>query len=158
MASGGVPPISLGYHQAFFFSVDMPRSCRGLRSQVLPVPFITARTRLIPFLGYPERLLIYHSGVGRIVFLGCMKITTLFLFAFSALVVAPRFYYSPDEPNWAAAAGRCFEPTRRTLVLTAIQFWWAASSRCSLLATLQHHSSIMSTPGFRYSPVNPRSN
>ncbi|MCJ1245228.1 hypothetical protein MMC30_002430 [Trapelia coarctata] len=54
--------------------------------------------------GYPERLLIYHSGVGKTVFLGCMKITTLFLFAFSALVIVPRFYYSPDEPNWAAAA------------------------------------------------------
>ena len=54
--------------------------------------------------GYPARLLIYHAGIGRTVFLGCTKITTLFLFAFSALVIAPRFYYAPDEPNWTAAA------------------------------------------------------
>lgn len=55
--------------------------------------------------GYPERLLIYHGGIGRTVFLGCTKITTLFLFAFSSLFIAPTYYYSPTEPNWAAAAG-----------------------------------------------------
>ncbi|MCJ1471948.1 hypothetical protein MMC13_000590 [Lambiella insularis] len=53
---------------------------------------------------YPERLLIYHAGIGRTVFLGSTKITTLFLFAFSTLFIAPAYYFSPDEPNWAAVA------------------------------------------------------
>ena len=56
--------------------------------------------------GYPERILIYHTGTARTVYLGFVKITTLFLFAFSSLIVAPRFYYSPDEPNWTAVVGR----------------------------------------------------
>ncbi|MCJ1292472.1 hypothetical protein MMC34_004023 [Xylographa carneopallida] len=54
--------------------------------------------------GYPEHLLIYHAGIGRTVFLGCTKITTLFLFAFSSLFIAPTYYYAPSEPDWAAAA------------------------------------------------------
>jgi len=55
-------------------------------------------------LGYPERLLIHHAGIGRTVFLGCTKITTLFLFTFSSLFIAPTYYYSPSGPDWAAAA------------------------------------------------------
>ncbi|MCJ1405303.1 hypothetical protein MMC11_008530 [Xylographa trunciseda] len=55
-------------------------------------------------LGYPERLLIYHGGIGRTVFLGCTKITTIFLFAFSSLIIAPTYYYLPSGPDWAAAA------------------------------------------------------
>ena len=51
-------------------------------------------------------MLIYHTGIAPTVYLGFVKITSLFLFAFSALIVAPRFYYSPDESNWAAIVGR----------------------------------------------------
>ncbi|KAA6410102.1 MAG: hypothetical protein FRX48_05521 [Lasallia pustulata] len=53
--------------------------------------------------GYPERLLIYHAGTGKTVFIGCLKLTTIFLFSFSCLILAPSFYYAPDKPNWAAA-------------------------------------------------------
>lgn len=30
---------------------------------------------------YPERLLIFHAGTGRTVFLGCLKVITIFVFA-----------------------------------------------------------------------------
>lgn len=56
--------------------------------------------------GYPERLLIYHAGTGKTVFVGCLKLTTIFLFSFSCLFVAPSLYYAPDVPNWAPALGQ----------------------------------------------------
>ncbi|KAH8899221.1 hypothetical protein GQ53DRAFT_758462 [Thozetella sp. PMI_491] len=51
---------------------------------------------------YPERLVIYHAGTGRTVFLGWLKIATIFTFAFFGMVVAPR-YMAADEPLWAVA-------------------------------------------------------
>ncbi|ESZ97437.1 hypothetical protein SBOR_2126 [Sclerotinia borealis F-4128] len=55
-------------------------------------------------LAYPELLLVYHSGTGKTVFLGCLKITTIFIFVFFTLVVAPAHYYAEDEPRWVAPA------------------------------------------------------
>jgi hypothetical protein len=61
---------------------------------------------LIAFiLAYPESLLVYNAGVPRTVFVGCLKVTTIFLFSFSCLVIAPAYYYAPTEPNWMAVAG-----------------------------------------------------
>jgi hypothetical protein len=54
---------------------------------------------------YPERLLIYHAGTGRTVFIGCLKVTTIFVFGFFSLVAAPSHFYAPDEPLWVAAVG-----------------------------------------------------
>lgn len=62
--------------------------------------------RLPQPLGYPGRLLIYHAGTGKTVFIGCLKLTTIFLFSFSCLVLAPSLYYAPDRPNWAAVLGQ----------------------------------------------------
>lgn len=63
--------------------------------------------------GYPERLLIYHAGTGKTVFVGCLKLTTIFLFSFSCLFVAPSLYYAPDTPNWTPALGQsCSFSTR----------------------------------------------
>ncbi|PQE06242.1 4-coumarate- ligase 2 protein [Rutstroemia sp. NJR-2017a BBW] len=54
-------------------------------------------------IAYPIRLLIYHSGTGRTVFLGCLKVTTIFIFAFFSLVVAPAHFYADEEqPKWVA--------------------------------------------------------
>lgn len=53
----------------------------------------------------PERLLVYHAGTGKIVFIGLMKINTIFLFSFSCLVLAPSYYLAPDWPNWTVIAG-----------------------------------------------------
>ncbi|KAI1432162.1 hypothetical protein GGR50DRAFT_675670 [Xylaria sp. CBS 124048] len=38
------------------------------------------------------RFLIYHAGSGRISFLACLKITTLFIFTFFGFVVTPAYY------------------------------------------------------------------
>ncbi len=51
---------------------------------------------------YPERLVVYPAGTGRTVFLGWVKIATIFTFAFFGLVVSPR-YLLAAEPLWAAA-------------------------------------------------------
>ncbi|RQM08827.1 hypothetical protein DH86_00002964 [Scytalidium sp. 3C] len=54
---------------------------------------------------YPERLLVYHAGTGRTVFIGCLKVTTIFVFSFFGLVVAPTHFYSEvEEPLWVPAA------------------------------------------------------
>ncbi|KAL2180504.1 uncharacterized protein P884DRAFT_255677 [Thermothelomyces heterothallicus CBS 202.75] len=46
---------------------------------------------------YPERLLIYHAGTGKTTFLACLKLTTLFVFGFFDMIVAPT-YISAGEP------------------------------------------------------------
>ncbi|KAE9366504.1 hypothetical protein N431DRAFT_471555 [Stipitochalara longipes BDJ] len=51
---------------------------------------------------YPERLLVYHAGTGRTVFLGCLKVTTIFIFSFFTLVVAPSHFFAEAEPPWVA--------------------------------------------------------
>ncbi|RFU32573.1 hypothetical protein B7463_g3769, partial [Scytalidium lignicola] len=53
---------------------------------------------------YPERLLVYHAGTGKTVFIGCLKVTTIFVFSFFGLVVAPAHWYSDDEPSWVPGA------------------------------------------------------
>lgn len=55
--------------------------------------------------GYPESLLIYHAGIGRTVFVGCLKLTTIILFVGSCVVIAPSYYRNDHEPNWMAVAG-----------------------------------------------------
>lgn len=51
----------------------------------------------------PHRILIYHGGTGKTVFIGMMRITTIFVFAVSCLVVAPAFFMS-DFPWYTAPA------------------------------------------------------
>ncbi|KAH7327179.1 hypothetical protein BKA65DRAFT_554739 [Rhexocercosporidium sp. MPI-PUGE-AT-0058] len=51
---------------------------------------------------FPERLIIYHAGTGRTVFLGCLKVTTIFICAFFCAVMAPTHFYA-EESNWVAA-------------------------------------------------------
>ncbi|KAL2870258.1 uncharacterized protein BJX67DRAFT_279030 [Aspergillus lucknowensis] len=53
--------------------------------------------------GPPERILIYHGGTGRTIFLGMLRITTIFLFGVSCLVVAPAFM-SSDFPSYLGPA------------------------------------------------------
>lgn len=48
---------------------------------------------------------MYHAGVGKTVFLGCLKVTTLILFVGSCSVLAPRLYYDDQAPSWMAVAG-----------------------------------------------------
>ncbi|KAI1170803.1 hypothetical protein F4777DRAFT_583538 [Nemania sp. FL0916] len=41
---------------------------------------------------YPSRLCVYHAGIGRVLFLGFLKLSTIFMFAFFGLVVTPACY------------------------------------------------------------------
>ncbi|KAI9930997.1 hypothetical protein AWENTII_004215 [Aspergillus wentii] len=51
--------------------------------------------------GPPERILIYHGGTGNTMFLGMLRLTTIFLFGVSVLIVAPAF--ASDEHPWYIA-------------------------------------------------------
>ncbi|KAL8758095.1 MAG: hypothetical protein Q9199_001728 [Rusavskia elegans] len=52
----------------------------------------------------PERTLLYHAGTGRTVFIGSLKLTTFFLFAYSAFLVAPAQFFHPELPIWVPLA------------------------------------------------------
>ncbi|KAF3057113.1 hypothetical protein GL218_06224 [Daldinia childiae] len=45
-----------------------------------------------PRFAFPENLCVYHAGTGRITFLACLKISTLFIFAFFSFVVTPAYF------------------------------------------------------------------
>ncbi|KAL4929116.1 uncharacterized protein BDV17DRAFT_291113 [Aspergillus undulatus] len=53
--------------------------------------------------GPPEKILIYHGGTGRTLFLGMLRITTIFLFGVSCLVVAPAFM-TDEFPSYLGPA------------------------------------------------------
>lgn len=48
--------------------------------------------------------MIFHAGTPRIVFVGFLKVTTIFLFTANVLLNAPTFYYDPAQPAWVAPA------------------------------------------------------
>ncbi|KAH8158279.1 hypothetical protein CIB48_g9966 [Xylaria polymorpha] len=41
---------------------------------------------------FHPKLCVYHAGTGRITFLACLKLSTLFIFAFFGFVVTPAYY------------------------------------------------------------------
>lgn len=55
----------------------------------------------------PARSIIYHIGTPRIMFLGALKLTTVFVFGFFAVVVIPG-YVSAGQPLWQTAG--CEQP------------------------------------------------
>ena len=55
--------------------------------------------------GPPERILIYHGGTGPTIFLGVLRLTSIFLFGVSCLVVAPAFA-AAEYPWYLAPAGK----------------------------------------------------
>ncbi|KAG8159628.1 hypothetical protein KVR01_010265 [Diaporthe batatas] len=52
-----------------------------------------------PKFEIPQRMIVYHMGTPRIMFLGALKLTTIFLFGFFAVVIIPPFA-SADVPLW----------------------------------------------------------
>ncbi|MCJ1230090.1 hypothetical protein MMC12_006761 [Toensbergia leucococca] len=83
--------------QARFGLENLPQSHAHLRNFASAIETPTK-------LAYPETLLIYHSGTGRAVFIGCFKLTTIFLFTWSCFLLAPPFFNASEEPNWVAVA------------------------------------------------------
>ncbi|KAI6083543.1 hypothetical protein F4821DRAFT_262793 [Hypoxylon rubiginosum] len=58
-----------------------------------PKPSTEAVSQLPPpKFAFPERICVYHAGTGRITFLACLKISTLFIFVFFGFVVTPAYY------------------------------------------------------------------
>ncbi|TVY54900.1 hypothetical protein LCER1_G004850, partial [Lachnellula cervina] len=51
---------------------------------------------------FPERLLVYHAGTGRTVFLGALKVTTIFIATFFCAVLGPTYFYAENEPPWVS--------------------------------------------------------
>lgn len=49
-------------------------------------------------------MIIYHIGTPRIMFLGALKLTTIFVFGFFAVVVIPACV-GADLPLWKTAGG-----------------------------------------------------
>jgi hypothetical protein len=43
-------------------------------------------------LAYGPKLCVYHAGTGRITFLACLKLSTLFIFTFFGFVVTPAYF------------------------------------------------------------------
>lgn len=56
-------------------------------------------------LAIPERLLIYHAGTSKIVFLGILKVTTIFIFAGTLMVAAPAINSDDPQQAWVLPAG-----------------------------------------------------
>lgn len=52
--------------------------------------------------GYPARLLVYHAGTSKTVFISSVKLTSIFVFIFGAAFLAPQYYYDPASPNHIA--------------------------------------------------------
>ena len=63
----------------------------------------------LTLLAIPERLLIFHAGTGRTVFVGALKVTTIFLFSATLLFIAPALYNDPEQPSWVAPIGESFQ-------------------------------------------------
>ena len=52
-----------------------------------------------------QSVLIYHAGTGRTVFVGALKITTIFLFFANMLIVEPAVASKSSLPWWMAPFG-----------------------------------------------------
>jgi len=48
--------------------------------------------------------MIYHGGTGRTVFLGMLRLTTIFLFGAACVIVAPACY-ADEESRWLSPLG-----------------------------------------------------
>lgn len=91
------------------------------------------------FAGPPERILIYHGGTGPTMFLGMLRLTSIFLFGVSCLVVAPAFA-AAEYPWYLAPAGK--PPQALILDYTGadivMQWLWEVQCPCYLFLTRQH--------------------
>ncbi|KAL4962130.1 uncharacterized protein BDV14DRAFT_111619 [Aspergillus stella-maris] len=75
----------------------------GSNSLRTPPPSAAGNAKNALRKGPPEKILIYHGGTGRTLFLGVLRITTIFVFGASCLVVAPAFM-SSEFPSWLGPA------------------------------------------------------
>ncbi|KAL2818795.1 hypothetical protein BDW59DRAFT_126579 [Aspergillus cavernicola] len=87
-------------HDAPPFKVELPSYFKtGSSGSRLPA----THAKTSPRRGPPESILIYHGGSGRTLFLGMLRLTSLFVFGVSTLIVTPAFM-GPDFPLLAGPA------------------------------------------------------
>lgn len=63
-----------------------------------------ARDHEIQELKYPEQLLIYHAGTGKIVFLAFVRLTGMLLAIYGWFYIFPAHYFSPIASTWEGVA------------------------------------------------------
>ncbi|KAI1187659.1 hypothetical protein F5B17DRAFT_398748 [Nemania serpens] len=56
---------------------------------------------------YGPNLCIYHAGTGKVTFLACLKLSTLFLFVFFGFVVTPAYYQKEGLSLTVAGTALC---------------------------------------------------
>lgn len=85
---------------------------RYRKSQVVPCiqGFVWDRSNAATV--FPERLVIYHAGTGRVAFLAILKLTTVVMSAIFCGVLVPA--YITDEKPWRECLGRK-SPTHASL-------------------------------------------
>lgn len=78
--------------------------------------------------------MVYYGGTGRAVFLGMLRLTTIFLFGGACVIAAPACY-ADEEKKWLTPLGknRVATPDIRVSVLiytqlfSAVPFQWSSS-------------------------------
>jgi hypothetical protein len=60
----------------------------------------------------PEKVLIYHGGTGKIVFLGVLRTATLFICGASTMIIAPAFF-ADEFPAYLAPLSKLFYAYQR---------------------------------------------
>lgn len=78
---------------------EQPRSFTGSKGNAIVPPLAGE--------AYPAQLLIYHAGTGFTVFIAFFKLTAIFVFLFTAVLITPAYYFSPHDPTWMAPISLC---------------------------------------------------
>ena len=97
--------ISPGFSPPRSFAFAYQNPSKAGKCELNECEFIKGSLTLIAI---PERLLIFHAGTGRTVFVGALKVTTIFLFSATLLFIAPALYNDPEQPSWVVPIGKSF--------------------------------------------------
>ena len=88
---------------------------------LFPLQRSTSLSYLIGLLlVYPERLLVYHAGTGKTVFIGCLKVTTILLFTASCVILAP-MYVEDTETNWGMIVASKYHTIRSNKIFILLK-------------------------------------
>lgn len=70
---------------------------------------------IVGVTGPPERILVYYGGTGRAMYLGMLRVTTIFLFGAACFIVAPACW-ADESQQWMTPLGKLRLSTTTTLV------------------------------------------
>lgn len=69
--------------------------------RVWPAAAVEIHAELVA--GTPERIVIYHGGTGRTLFIGMLRVSTIFIFGVSTFIIAPTLL--DEEHPWYIGLG-----------------------------------------------------